>query len=518
MRRYRTFHLIVLKNEFKAIRGLRNSTIVYLAGILFITFLCIGFSNNAYLYQKKLAKNPLSNWVNMEIDRSLQPSLDKLMKSLSDPKTRESYFLQNVYYSKQFGATFLARGGIASRLPLPKVNTVSPESSIIKDLFNEDNIVKAPVSENCFMEEPFGVIVTRNFLNDLGFHYDSVKYLSYRLYGYKYVQVPVLGVVKELPFRASLFCTDLFYTMQQRVFPDDSLYAKLFIETTDAEKAARVKSAICKEFNIPATTRIFDSVQGAGKSVTVLYFLHTEQATGEIFSDNLRRLYQLEALKNLNFGSWFRVVNPQSNPDGNDIRKDNSIYNFDFLSVEFSKLDKIKEFSEYLKSDYNLSMSMETVYQRQNFLFSLNVSLAAIFVILFLSGVAVMIFLSNTLKNHLDRIKRNLGNFLAFGGYGSQIIGIYLVVVFGIMVISLAISLGAAGIAGILLDTYVIRKVLILEENQSFFSLDNPWMRIFVLIMLIVALSKTFYNVWRLVRQTPGNLIYERENHKNQKP
>ena len=392
------------------------------------------------------------------------------------------------------------------------MNTVSPGSSIINDLFNVSNLVKAPVTKNVFQDEPFGVIVTVNFLKDLGFHSDSVRYLSYRLYGNKYVQVPVLGVVKELPFRAALFCTDDFYTLQQKIFPDDSLYTCMFIETTDPQKIGRVKEAIRQEFGLPATCQIADSVKGVNKAVCVLYFSNTENATLEVFKDNFNRVYRLSEFKNLNFGAYYKVTRPvEQIIAGEGGTKDNAIFNFDFLSIEFYKLDRIKEFSEYLKEEYNLSMNMETVYQRQNFLFSLNVSFAAIFMILGLAGFAVVIFLSNTLKSHLDRIKRNLGNFLAFGGFGRQIIGIYLFVVMIILLISLIFSLILAGITGELLDTYFIKKVLILEENQSFFSLFNPYMAGFIVIVILVALSKTYYNVWLLVRQSPGDLIYERE-------
>ncbi len=512
MRKNHSFHSIVSKNEFKAIRGFRYQTILYLSSILFFTFLCIGFANNALQFQKKLAKNPLSNWINLDIDRSLQPSLNKLMSALSDTALRDKYYLQNVYYSKQFGATFLDRKGIPSRFPLPKVNTVSPGSSIINDLFNESNQIKAPVSKNVFMDEPFGVIVTVIFLKDLGFHSDSVKYLSYRLYGNKYVQVPVLGVVKELPFRAALFCTDDFYTLQQKVFPDDSLYTGMFLETTDPQKIARVKEAIRKEFGFPPTCQIADSVKGVNKAICILYFSNSEKATREVFYDNCKRVYRLSEFKNLNFGAYYKVSRAvEQHIPGETCTRDNAIFNFDFLSIEFYKLDRIKEFSEYLKEEYNLSMNMETVYQRQNFLFSLNVSFAAIFLILGLSGFAVVIFLSNTLKNHLDRIKRNLGNFMAFGGFGRQIIGIYIFVVMKILFISLLISLSLAGITGVMLDTFFIKKVLILEENQSFFSLINPYMAGFIVIVILVALSKTYYNVWLLVRQSPGNLLHERE-------
>jgi hypothetical protein len=153
---------------------------------------------------------------------------------------------------------------------------------------------------------------------------------------------------------------------------------------------------------------------------------------------------------------------------------------------------------------------METVTRQQNYLFSLNMSLGAIILVLLLSAMSIVIFLSSTLKNHLEKVKRNLGNFLAFGTTGQQITGIYLAVVVRILVASILPALLLAWISGELFDHYLLQRLLTLDEGREYFSLFNPWLASFILMVFASALLKTMISVALLVRQTPGDLIYER--------
>ena len=136
MSRLYTFGTTVTKNEFAAIRGKRHRTIVYLVMILVFTFLCIGFANKALEYQKKLAVNPFSNWINIEVTSNVQDSSMNLLQALSEPALRDRFLIRNIYLSKGFGASFLDCNGIPSGLPLPKARTIDPGSPVIADLLD----------------------------------------------------------------------------------------------------------------------------------------------------------------------------------------------------------------------------------------------------------------------------------------------------------------------------------------------------------------------------------------------
>ena len=513
MQKQVSFRCVVRKNEFQAIAGYRFRTIAYLTGILVLTFLCIGFSYKALEYQKKLSVNPFSNWINIESTKSVQDSSLNLSADLANPVLKSRFLIKNIYLSKGFGASFLDRHGISSGLPLPKARTINARSSIMLDLPDSENPPKPRLSGNVFQKDPFGFVVTDKFLKKLGFHRDSVKYLLYGLYGETYVPVPILGVVKELPDHADVVCTDSFYIMKSYCYREDAAYSKLFIETTDRREAEQFRNTLLQAFKLTDISMVYDKKKG----ITILGFYNEDPVKQEIEKNGLDSLYQVPGLRKFHFGRYTQVVTDTSQETKNIYLKKKKNFNFDFLAVEFSRLDKLKEFSDYIKKRYNVSINMETVEQRQNFLFSLNISLGSILLVLIISGFSILIFLSNSLRNHLDKVKRNLGNFLAFGANRNIIIEIYTYVILKILLISIAIAFIFSYCAGEFFENFILKRLLILKTDQDFFSLLNLWVVIFILAIIIVSVSKTVVTVWILVRKSPGDLIYEREKRSSNK-
>ncbi|MCX6303723.1 MAG: hypothetical protein NT040_02030 [Bacteroidetes bacterium] len=510
MKRYLSFNAVVRKNEFKAIAGRRYRTIAYLTGMLSVTFLCIGFSYQALEYQRKLADNPFSNWINIEVTRSVQDSSLNLLSDLRDPALKNRFLVKNIYLSKGFGASFLDRNGVSSALPLPKARTIDPRSPIIADLLEPDNFSSSGPPGNVFQRDPFGMVVTDNFLKKTGFHRDSVKYLSYGLYSDNYIPVRLLGVARELPDHADVLCTDMFYIMKSYCYPGDKSYSKLFIETTEKKEAELFISILQKEFQVAPDSVVHDVQEG----ITVLFFSNEKIGTRQIFRDRLGNLYHLDGLRKYHFGQYTQLVKDTSGAMRDHWLEMKRNFNFDYLAVEFNRLDKLKEFSDYIKKRYRVSINLETVEQRENFLFSLNMSFGAIILVLMIAGLSVLIFLSNSLRNHLDKVKRNLGNFMAFGANRNIIIGIYTIVVLKILLISMIIASALAWITGEWFGKYILKRVLILGEGQDFFSLFNLWFLIFSVAIIVAAVCKTLVTVRMLVFKSPGDLIYEREKQK----
>ena len=512
MKKYLRFFSVVTKNEFKAIRGSGYRSIIYLSVILYLAFLCVGFSNNALIYQNKLAGNPFSNWVNIGITRMNRDSAEQLIQVLSDTVLKNRYFIKNRYLSKEFGASFLDREGACTGLPLPKVTTIDAGSSLVHDLLNKNNVVKTWVTGNVFETEPLGFVITEAVLNRLGFNPDSVTCLSYRLFGDKYVPVPILAVVRELPNHADVLCTDSFYMLQMHNYRDDSAFSKLFIDTRNVETANRLSMVIRKSTGLAGDVPVYDSVKGFGRSLHVLYFPGKTAEIRRLFKNKLRSLYALQDFRNIHFGTYCELETDTFCNKTENSQEFRHNLNFDYLAVEFSKLDSLKAFSSYIRTRYAMSVNMETVTQRQNYLYSLNISLGAIILVLTLAVLSISIFLSNILKNHLDRVKRNLGNFMAFGTGELKITGIYMLVVMKILSVSTILALLLAYVSGELFDRYLLKHILVLETDQDFFSLFNPWLVLFLLVVYAVAMTKTFITVMLLVRKSPGDLIYERES------
>jgi hypothetical protein len=138
-------------------------------------------------------------------------------------------------------------------------------------------------------------------------------------------------------------------------------------------------------------------------------------------------------------------------------------------------------------------------------------ALGAIIMVLLLSIVSVTIYISSTIRNHLERIKKNLGNFLAFGVKNSILISLYIVVAFRILITAMIPAILFAFVSGELFEKYVLGKVLVLDKGQDYFSLTNIWFVAFILLILFIAVIRTYFSVRNILKHTPGDLVYERD-------
>ena len=184
---------------------------------------------------------------------------------------------------------------------------------------------------------------------------------------------------------------------------------------------------------------------------------------------------------------------------------------FDALAIEFKNLKEIRKFAEYLKKEYGLEMNMETMTQRENYLFAGNIAFGAIIMVLILSVVSVAIFITSTIKNHLEKVKKNLGNFLAFGMPNKNLVIIYTRVALRILISALIPAFLLAWLTGEATERHILHKFFVLEAGQNYFSILNIWYLMFLSVIILIVISRTLWSVVKILGNTPGDLVYERD-------
>jgi len=123
----------------------------------------------------------------------------------------------------------------------------------------------------------------------------------------------------------------------------------------------------------------------------------------------------------------------------------------------------------------------------------------------------INIFLSNILSTHLNSIKKNIGTFKAFG---IDIKRIYIGMMYIFVLFPLFLALILAGIVGYLGFVYFIIDLLspFAVEKNLYFDLFNNYTLISVLVLTIVNYYAFSLIINRIFKQTPGDLIYDRNN------
>jgi len=177
-----------------------------------------------------------------------------------------------------------------------------------------------------------------------------------------------------------------------------------------------------------------------------------------------------------------------------------------YLSVNFATLDSIRAFETYVKENFNVQIEMSQVNSKENFnAVSVMANILSFAMIVF-SMVCIIMFIVNMLQSYFQKVKRNLGTFKAFGIDSNELIRVYVMILLAIVATAVVMALAATWLIQLSLPLFGLMK----DGEFNYLSL---WSMKTVWSIIIVALSTviTVYVVMsRLLKQTPGDLIYDR--------
>jgi hypothetical protein len=478
---------------------------------LLITFLSFGFSKSALNYQKKLTEDPFSNWINLIDNGSTRKALRLLETDTQLDSLRQLFGIKNTYFYSRWQWKVKSRQGDTS-LAAIQCRSIEPSTGVINALMHPNNLIRKYIpdtisNDSIFWFEPNGIVVTQKLLQSLGLDDTTVVFLPIRTFNNAdWLPFPIIAVVKEMPDLSDIVCTNTLYTKSSySLYDSKNTKFRFFIENA---KRSDIDSLLIKVYT--ALDRLdylgsiyFDST--LRKDAKLKNWLWTVENEGPYlsFHEKMQRLNSIPELNNFHWGQYWELTP--------DTTFDNAAQIHDCLAIEFQNLDKIREFANYILEKYELPLNMEVLKQRENYLFTSKLALGAIFMVLLLSIVSVTIYISGSIRNHLEKVKKNLGNFLAFGINNKVLIWLYIRVTLRILLTALLPAFLVAWTAGEIFERYFLTHLLILEAGENYFSLINAWFLLFIATILFIAISRTFFSISLILKHTPGDLVYERD-------
>jgi hypothetical protein len=512
-----TFSKLIRRNEFRALIGWRYQALIFLSTILFFTFLCFGFAWNAREQVRKLSKNPLSNWVNIKFTGRYESALNQLYRELENGSVKESYMIRNADFYTSGGFTFLNKSHKKSEVF--DYRTIDPASPIVEDLVNkinlEVNYYPGTVSET-LDTMPEGLIVTRNLLEQLGYRDEKIHHLFLLLSSdsttWKVMALPIVAIVNGLPEQVEVVCTNRFLCNKNTAsfYWKDIGSFKLLIEDIDKEQAVTIREEIANLLGIEYEGNITaprDTIFLPDTVVIWRFYIPDEglaMSNNEKFSLIKEKVLLLQD-KHFGFYTAFEM----------DRDCNNSGQFQDYLAVDFQRLDKIRDFDHYIKENFGVSINMETLTQRENYLFIGNLALAAILMVIVFCVFSLTLYISETFKNHILKVKKNLGNLMALGASNNDLIRLYVLVALKMLVYAIIIAFVISFAFGWVFEEYILERLIVLQAGEDYFNLLNPWLILFIILILFIALLMTFLTISRILKVSPGDLIYERNNMGN---
>jgi len=221
-------------------------------------------------------------------------------------------------------------------------------------------------------------------------------------------------------------------------------------------------------------------------------------------ADVLRDISSPERLHRLNRGSFPKPI-PEE-PDG--------------ISFNFTNLKKIRSFNNFLDSSLNdpdkgkiFSIDLAQVMSKENYSLVATLTRLGIILLISFSTFAIIYFLNQLVRNHLIKIKPNIGTFQAFGLDNRTLSRMYGLTILIFIAICLLISLAACGLFYLCFGNFLAGQIGIgdMSTNGLFFVVMNIWTYLVIILLLISSWLVNNMYLRRFFDNTPGDLVYGRD-------
>lgn len=511
----RDYFKLFVKREGKVVLGKNFSSLWLLTTVLTLTLLAISFSNASINYLSEKMNDPFINWVEIRNTGEGELPVYELVKGIDDPENKALFNYFDCNIDTKENITLCGKDDSYTQyISCRGFNTIAG-NPIMDVILAEDNIVNgAVVSLDKITDTQLGVIIKEDMVKTLGYA-EIPAFIDYMspspgadTLGFNYVTqdyvrcpIPVLAVVRRLPGNVNMVSTKYFleqkmnaktapFRMNKREYATSAHY---FVPSTvDSEE---FKKDLQEMYGQPCYIQDSDLPQIVTWKPGNYIGIRGEYGA-EIEPMEVARL-NAQIMSKYGERGVYRVY---------DMKCSDNPSPGDYISVQFHDLSKIRDFEEFIRNTYKYKIEMEQVNAKENFNAVSVMATILSWSIVGFSIICIILFIINLFQSYFQKVKRNLGTFKAFGISNSQLVGVYLLIMFAIITIAIIISLMISFAAELILPICGVMK----DGTFNYLALNNnmTWMAIGIILFSSIM---TVYMVMRkLLSTTPGNLIYDR--------
>lgn len=509
---------LFVRREGRVVLGKNFSSLWLLTAVLTLTLLAISFSNASMDYLSFKMNDPFINWVEIQnTGEDEELSTDELVAGLRDSVNMSQFNYVDCNVDVLNNRTFYGKDDqMEQYLSIRGFGSFSG-NPIIDVILSEENVVAgAALPISSLDDKMIGVIIKEEILDRLG--YDEIPaFIDYASYspeaedfGIEFSNdenksvrcpIPVLAVVKRLPGNVNMVSTNYFlaqfandyklpfnlakrdYTITAHYFVPKAIDPESFKK--DLENAYGMPCVV-KESHLP---QINTWAEGTYIQLRGDYGADIEPKEVARVNKTIMTKYEGIGVKRVYDLDCGEYKLPGS-----------------YVSVLFSDLSRIRDFEQFVRSEYKYKIEMEQVNAKENFNAVSVMAGILSWAIVGFSIICIVLFIVNLFQSYFQKVKRNLGTFKAFGISNRQLVGIYLLIIFSIIMISIVISLALAFAAELLLPMFGI----MMDGAFNYLALNSSMTWIAVSIILVSSILTVYLVMRRLLSATPGNLIYDR--------
>lgn len=513
---------LFVKREGKVVLGKSYSNLWLLIGVLTATFLAISFSNASLRYLRHKMDDPFINWVDIKSEFGERNAFVNLEAALNSDDVKEEYHFRKHQADYIFNFYFCGREGDNLRYYKIRFFQNFKSNDLVHSILDDDNVVsgwKIPDEdwEDYLDENTVGVVMTEEAMRQLGYkeapsyvyYYSAADYadeFGFDMFpnGYTASPIPVLGVVERLPGNVDMIANAYLY--QQLMNQNDYPFCM-----DRREYGETIRYYVPENVDVEKFKQYIDKVIGkypdSSYSVSDWFWLNEilPFRKGQFISIEPENV-DFQELKAINA----EVLEQYAEEDVHRIFDNEfSYYSSDetsFVSVHFEDLDKIREFEEFVHKEFGIRIEMAQINAKENFNAVSTMANILSWAIIVFAIVCIILFIVNLLQSYFQKVKRNLGTFKAFGMGNYELISVYTLIMAATIIMSIFVSLATVWFAQGALDVLNITR----DEIFGYLSLWSGKTISAILIIVFASVFTVYSVMYRLLRSTPGDLIYDR--------
>jgi len=513
------FKHLFYRNETKELLGKKNRHFWLISVIMFFTFLAIGFSNGSLNYLKNKMEDPFVRSINAPVPMTVSRDAFSVIDLYNSDSLKQKFNYDTIVGYNRWTEFF------KGDLPESSKRAIDGRSIPFDDpLVNTiiDKNINNAVGYSFIDESDISIVVTRNFIEKLGCSAEPA-FVFREMGDGRAIPIPVRAIVDKLPGEKIDFLTTQYYYSNRNALGDGflfsdnkKLYAYAVVDSSKQEEFLKASEAFFARYLDEGGYLEVNSIdvypyQFSYKSV--LYLQVAFNYSEDIPIEDIDGLYAQfresneikEFIKKAKIDEHEFIQAYFPNQENRISRR------YDYISVNFNDLSKVDEFATIFAEDSKIKLEMSKIEQMKNYNFVSKLTGIMSIILIGFSVVMINIFLSNILSTHLNNIKKNIGTFKAFG---IDIKRIYIGMMYIFVLMPLVISLCIAGVFGYLGAVYFIIDIIspFAVEKDLYFDLFNRYTLISVVVMAVVNYYAFSVIIDRIFKQTPGDLIYDRNN------
>lgn len=521
---------LLIKREGKVVLGKHCFNLWLLTIVLVATFLSVAFSNGSLLYLDEKMNDPFTNWVNIENKRQGREA--ELRDNLLDTDLQQRYGYNDVQADTEEGLQmFRYRSDDTDYLQTRFFERMN--SPLMEKVLDEENVVMGKsVNPELLRDDILGFIITRDALEKMGYNIDSIPAFidlySYSPkidtlvsrgfvtdkdnYMYYRTPLPILAVVKRLPMNMSLVTGKYFLGQYKSnvTNPLSMTHEEYFKELLYFVSEGKEEDFMCKVDNA-----IPDSLKNSNDISSIVLPMDDEKLENRLRTWKFGKIYKICIGDRDTPISVFEDIAAQIDQQVSSIEVcrvfdylvgEGTYEPFSFLSLSFTTLDSIRAFEGFVKDKFKVQVEMSQVNSKENFnSVSVMANILSWAMIVF-AIVCIIIFLVNMLQSYFQKVKRNLGTFKAFGISSAELTRVYVLIILAIIFVAIMLALLLTCITQVGLRWFGIMK----DGTYDYLSLWGANTFLAVGIIVVAAFLTVNLVMQQLMKQTPGDLIYDR--------